>query len=317
MKLSCPACADHLIGACPHGRNGATLEIISEKELAERLPEARTASNRAIWTPDTAVVDPKEVVSTLTSEVIDLGVSLIYNQTAFRLDPELQRVKMVDGSELRYGHLINCAGSYSLEVAKLFDIGQEYVAMPFKGLYWKIKQDSKIRFETNLYPVPDLEVPFLGVHFTPNVSKGGQLNIGPTATIALGRENYRGLGAIEPNIAINSITQLAKQYIINGANIRKYAHEQALLCFLPLMLKEAQKMVPALTLSDIEISEKVGIRAQLFNKKLSKLENDFICTTQGTSTHILNSISPAFTASFELGDLILDKANILASRHAK
>ena len=61
-------------------RNGATLEIISEKELAERLPEARTASNRAIWTPDTAVVDPKEVISTLSSEVIELGVSLICNQ---------------------------------------------------------------------------------------------------------------------------------------------------------------------------------------------------------------------------------------------
>ena len=83
------------------------------------------------------------------------------------------------------------------------------------------------------------------------------------------------------------------------------------------MLKEAQKLVPALTLSDIELSDKVGIRAQLFNKKLSKLENDFICITKGTSTHILNSISPAFTASFELGDLILDKANIIASRHAK
>ena len=189
--------------------------------------------------------------------------------------------------------------------------------MPFKGLYWKIRQDSKVKFGTNLYPVPDLEVPFLGVHFTPNASKDGQLSIGPTATIALGRENYRGLDAIEPSIAINSVTQLVKQYITNSGNIRKYAHEQALLCFLPLMLKEAQKLVPALTLSDIEISEKVGIRAQLFNKELSKLENDFICITQGTSTHILNSISPAFTASFELGDLILDKANILASRHAK
>ena len=298
-------------------KNGAALEIISEKELAERLPEARTASNRAIWTPDTAVVDPKEVISTLSSEVIELGVSLICNQISLRLDPELQRVKLVDGIELKYGHLINCAGSHSLEVAQFFDIGQEYIAMPFKGLYWKIRQDSKVKFGTNLYPVPDLEVPFLGVHFTPNASKDGQLSIGPTATIALGRENYRGLDAIEPSIAINSVTQLVKQYITNSGNIRKYAHEQALLCFLPLMLKEAQKLVPALTLSDIEISEKVGIRAQLFNKELSKLENDFICITQGTSTHILNSISPAFTASFELGDLILDKANILASRHAK
>ena len=66
-------------------KNGAALEIISEKELAERLPEARTASNRAIWTPDTAVVDPKEVISTLSSEVIELGVSLVCNQISLRL----------------------------------------------------------------------------------------------------------------------------------------------------------------------------------------------------------------------------------------
>ena len=71
-------------------------------------------------------------------------------------------------------------------------------------------------------------------------------------------------------------------------------------------LEAAKKLIPKIKSGDIELSTKVGIRAQLFNKKKMKLENDFICKSGSNSTHILNAISPAFTASFALADFIID-----------
>ena len=73
------------------------------------------------------------------------------------------------------------------------------------------------------------------------------------------------------------------------------------------MLKEAKKLIPSISSSDLQLSKKVGIRPQLFNQASKKLENDFLCIEGENSTHIMNAISPAFTASFSLADYIIDK----------
>ena len=71
-----------------------------------------------------------------------------------------------DGDLIQYGHVFNCAGLQADRVAHLFGVGMNYSLLPFKGLYWQLKKDCPINLKTNLYPVPDLSVPFLGVHFT-------------------------------------------------------------------------------------------------------------------------------------------------------
>jgi hypothetical protein len=83
-------------------------------------------------------------------------------------------------------------------------------------------------------------------------------------------------------------------------------HEQAFLALPPLLLKAAQELIPSLRAEHIEISKKVGIRSQLFNHSSQRLEDDFLCLPGHASTHVLNAISPAFTASFALADLIID-----------
>ena len=156
--------------------------------------------------------------------------------------------------------------------------------------------------------MPDLNVPFLGVHFTPSADSTPKVTIGPTATPALGRENYSSIEGIEGDILIRQFKILASQYITNSGNMRQYAHEQALLFFRPLLINSAQKLIPEIDEQNISISDKVAIRSQLFNSKTSKLEDDFLCINGHSSTHVLNAISPAFTASFALGDLIVDLA---------
>ena len=291
-------------------KNGANVELWNEHELKAKLPIARSASGRAVWTPDTTVVNPKEVISVLTKEVIAKGVHLYTNQKSWKIDVEDKNVVLEKGDKFKFGYLVNCAGIHAKEIATVFGVGQEFSVMPFKGLYWQINHNSSINIGTNLYPVPDLEVPFLGVHFTPS-SDNSTISIGPTATLAVGKESYQGFEKFEPLQLANIMKILLKQYTFNEGNIRKYVHEQAFLWMKDKMMSEAKKLVPSLKSEDVEISSKIGIRSQLFNHSKNLLENDFIYRKGESSLHILNAISPAFTASFELADYIVAQTNLL------
>ena len=286
--------------------NGAVVEFCDNKQLRELAPETRSASGRALWSPSTSVVKPIKVLRRLEQELIDKGVNFIYANQNWRVNPEKQRLLFEDGTELSYGHLYNCAGLQADRVAHQFGVGLNYSLLPFKGLYWQLKPDCLIQPRTNLYPVPDLDVPFLGVHFTPSADATPLVSIGPTATPAWGRENYQGLVGIEPTMAAANLALLARQYLANRGGFRRYVHEQAFLALPPLLLKAAQELIPSVRAEHIEISQKVGIRSQLFNHSTQQLEDDFLCLPGPSSTHVLNAISPAFTASFALADLIMD-----------
>ena len=287
--------------------NGATVEFWDEQQLHALIPEARTASGRALWSPNTAVVKPLQVVQRLQQELQQQGgVQIITAAAGWQVQPEQCCLNFADGSKLTYGHLYNCAGLQADRVAHLFGVGLNYSLLPFKGLYWQLKSGCLIQPRTNLYPVPDLSVPFLGVHFTPSADATPLVSIGPTATPAWGRENYRGLEAIEPAMAAANLALLARQYLANRGGFRRYVHEQAFLALPPLLLKAAQELIPSLRAEHLELSKKVGIRSQLFNHTSQRLEDDFLCLPGPASTHVLNAISPAFTASFALADLIID-----------
>ncbi len=288
-------------------KNGAEVEIINNADLKTMEPQAHSSTGRALWSPNTVVVKSKVVLNKLESELREKGVRFILNEKDWEVNAEKCYLKLSDGTRLDYGHLVNCSGLYADVVARKFDVGKNYRLFPFKGIYWSIKKDSLIKIKRNIYPVPDLNVPFLGVHFTPSADNNPIIYIGPTATPALGRENYRGFNAIEPISTVNNLISLAGQYISDNGGFRKYVHEQLLLALKPVMLNSARKLIPALKNEDIVPSNKVGIRSQLFNLETQKLEDDFLCLDGPSSTHVMNAISPAFTASFSLADLIIEK----------
>jgi len=289
--------------------NGARVEFWDEAQLRQLIPEARSASGRALWSPNTAVVKPITVVWRLQQELRERGVVFLEGRPGWTAVPEHRQLRLADGSTIAYGHLINSAGLQADRVAHPFGVGRHYSLLPFKGLYWQLKRGCPIQPCTNLYPVPDLNVPFLGVHFTPSADPAPVVSIGPTATPAWGRENYRGLQAVEPVMAAANLTVLARQYLGNRGGFRRYVHEQAFLALPPLLLRAAQELIPSVRPEHLELSQKVGIRSQLFNHATQRLEDDFLCLPGPASTHVLNAISPAFTASFALADLILDEAS--------
>ena len=288
--------------------NGAEVHIINQKEINEIIPEAISPSGRAIWSPNTSVVNPIDVIDCLQRELKEKGVKIFLNMKDWEIKIKNKTVLLSNGNKILFGHIINATGLQADKVAHKFGVGMQYSLLPFKGYYWKLKKNSPFKINTNLYPVPDLNVPFLGIHFTPNYNNS-EVYIGPTATPAFGRYNYNFFEGIEPLMAFSNIAKMAKQYFLNKEGFRRYGNEQALLAFPPLFLKAAKELVPSLAANDIEPSNKVGIRSQLYNNSEQKLVNDFLCLNGPNSTHILNAISPAFTSSFELADLIIDLIN--------
>jgi L-2-hydroxyglutarate oxidase len=287
--------------------NGAQVCLIDEKEFFERVPDGRTASGRALWSPNTCVVKPKLVLERLQERLRERGVRFVFGVELQDVKPEDREITLAGGSDgkvsLKYGHLFNATGLQADRIAREFQVGNQYRLLPFKGLYWQLQPQAPFRFTTNLYPVPDLNVPFLGVHVTPSVD--GSISLGPTAIPALGRENYHGLDGIEPLMALEFLGDLASQWWRNSGGFRRYAREQALHGFKPLFLKAAQSLVPGLRIEHLIPSEKAGIRPQLYDRTTGTLVQDFRLEQGPASTHVLNAISPAFTASFSLADLII------------
>lgn len=291
--------------------NGAQVKLITKEELAERFPQANTASERALWSPQTCVVDPKRVIKALRKDVEEKGVQILVNSEYKNSAVKGNRTLESGNHQIHFKHAINCSGVHACQVAKEFGINHNYFVLPFKGEYLQLKKDCNIKIPSNLYPVPDLKVPFLGVHFTPNAYATNPIvSIGPTATLALGEENYKGINGIQPLKLTRSLLTLTHQYLSNTGGFRNYVHSQAFQGFQPIFITAAQKLIPDLKSTDVERSPKVGIRAQLYNFKASKLESDFVCINGEHSTHVLNAISPAFTSSFELADLIIERSNL-------
>lgn len=295
--------------------NGAEVHLMDEPEFLQRVPDGRTATGRAIWSPNTCVVKPKLVLHRLHQRLKERGVRFVTGARVQNVNDDRRQLTLVQSatpdSTLTYGHLFNAAGLQADRVARAFGLGEHCVLLPFKGLYWQLDPKAPFSFTTNLYPVPDLNVPFLGVHVTP--SPDGTVSLGPTAIPAWGRENYRGLEGIEPFMAVRFLGDLASQWWNNSGGFRRYAQEQAFHGIKPLFLKAAQALVPGLRSEDLIPSKKVGIRAQLYDRKSGTLVQDF-CLEQGAaSTHVLNAISPAFTSSFALADLILDQSPLFSS----
>ena len=289
--------------------NGAQVQLIDEDEFRERVPDGRTASGRALWSPNTCVVKPKLVLQRLGERLRERGVRFVLGAAVAGVDPGTRELSLSQAgttSRLAYGHLFNATGLQADRVAQAYGVGKHCTLLPFKGLYWQLQPEAPFRFKTNLYPVPDLNVPFLGVHVTP--SPDGTVSLGPTAIPAWGRENYGGLQGIGPLMALEFLGDLANQWWRDAGGFRRYAREQALHGLKPLFLRAAKALVPGLRSEHLIPSQKVGIRAQLYDRRSGTLVQDFRLEQAEASTHVLNAISPAFTASFALADLIVDQS---------
>ena len=283
--------------------NGAKVELIDERQLAELEPNARSAGGQALLSHYTAVADPKLILKSIAAELAATGKARLrfgarFTGVAAREGKRL-RIATTAG-EISCALFVNAAGAYGDVVAHAFGLGQNYRLIPFKGIYKKVRPQRAHLFRGSIYPVPNIKNPFLGVHFTR--SAHGDVYVGPTAIPALGRENYglvAGIDAEAPGILLRDAVLFCR-----NKKFREVALEEPRKYFFTQFFNDAAKLVKELHPSDIESCPKVGIRPQLVNVKKNELVMDFVIEGTDQSVHVLNSISPAFTSSLYFSEML-------------
>ena len=272
-------------------QSGAQSTIIDRNELLELEPYA-APSEKALYSPNTAVINPKQILASIKKELEGTRKVRFLFGTSF-LGIRDSTIAITNQGSIRFEKFINAAGSFADNVAHSFGVGSQYKVLPFKGTYKKLVPERSYLVRGNIYPVPDLRNPFLGVHFTRGVHE--DVYIGPTAIPALGREEYGMLN----DLSIETLSILARDFVLLFTNegFRAAAVSETKKYLKQYMLAEAKKLLPELKMEDIEDTSKVGIRPQLVDWKSKKLVMDFILLKDGDSLHILNAISPAFTCS--------------------
>ena len=281
--------------------NGVPLEIINTKKLKHLEPYAKTYKY-ALWSPTTATINPLEVCLALKEELTEKGINFLFN-TPYELVINNRTIKAGE-YEITYEILINCSGLYADKIAKDFGKAQDYVIIPFKGVYLEYTGNN-LEIKRNIYPIPKLENPFLGVHYT--VLVDGKVKLGPTAIPSFWRENYNGL----KNFSFEELMQILYWELIlfltNKSNFRKLALEEFRKYWKPFLQKQAELISQNVNVKLFKKWSKPGIRAQLLNIRTKELVMDFVVEKGNNDIHILNAVSPAFTASFPFTRWIVEK----------
>ncbi|HEC67550.1 MAG TPA: L-2-hydroxyglutarate oxidase [Candidatus Desulfofervidus auxilii] len=278
--------------------NNVEVHIIDEKQLKEIEPYAKTYK-KALYSPTTAVVDPKEILNSMAEDAKRSGVILMRGVKFVNLK---NNIAFTSIGKINYKFLINCAGLYADHIAQKMGIGNNYKILPFKGIYFSIKDKKSQLVRSNIYPIPNLNLPFLGVHITKSIN--GKLYVGPTAIPALGRENYHLFKNINKEI-LEILRYNLWFFLKNEYNYRRFTFNEIKKYCKYILYKEVSNFVNGISYHDITNSLKVGIRAQLIDIKKKKLIMDFVVKRGENSVHILNAISPAFTCSIPFAKYVV------------
>lgn len=277
--------------------NGVDVERIGADDLPRVEPEARSAGGEALLVRSTSVVDSAACFASVLGDVRAAGIEVLCGGTLGRVDAAACTLEW-GGETVSYGHAINTAGLHADSVAHKFGVGDDYELLPFKGLYWKLDPAAGFDIRHLIYPVPDLRVPFLGVHTTTAIN--GTVYIGPTAVPAFGRENYRGLQGVSAGELGRIGGHLTRQFVAGRNGFRRLAWVEGRRYFKPWFADAARAILPRLRPEHLKPCDKVGIRAQMLRRSNGELVTDFLVEAGPSSTHVLNAISPAFTSAFPL-----------------
>jgi len=282
-------------------RNGVDVRIIDEQELAEIDPNAKT-TGIALYSPTTATVDPSQVCHAIKTDLEAVGVRFLFGQGYLKRQGNTA-VVTTGGMVLEAGLVINAAGLYADTVARDYGFSKNYTIIPFKGIYLKYTgADKPIR--TNIYPVPNLKNPFLGVHYT--VTVDGTIKIGPTAIPAFWRQNYVGLENFSLGELFEIIGWESRLFLGDNFGFRSLALSELKKYDRSYFTGLAVKMVKQIDASGFNQWSKPGIRAQLLNTTTKELVQDFVVEGDSRSVHLLNAVSPAFTCSFPFATWVVD-----------
>jgi L-2-hydroxyglutarate oxidase LhgO len=280
--------------------NQVPLESMSEEEARKIEPRVKTYQ-RAIFSPTTSSAEPAAVIAALQEDARKEGVEIVTGATYLRMD---ERTVVTSAGNFQAGHIVNAAGLHADKIALDFGFSEKYRILPFKGIYL-YSREAPGALRTNIYPVPDLRNPFLGVHFTVKVD--GRIKIGPTAIPAFWREQYRGFDNFKFGEFIEVLFREAGLMISANFDFRELAVEEMRKYSRRHLVSLASRLAQGVRPGDYREWGEPGIRAQLLNIKERKLEMDFVVEGDGESTHVLNAVSPGWTCAMPFAEYVVDR----------
>lgn len=280
--------------------NGVALSWLSQEELNDKYPNIKTYK-KALFSPTTSTVNPKELTQEFAKVIEEMGVTILTN-TAYKSQISNEEILTSQGS-IRCKKVINCAGLYADKIAQDFGFATNYVIIPFKGIYLKDK-DNLSGLQTNVYPVPNLANPFLGVHYT--LTEKNEAKIGPTAIPAFWRENYKGFDNFKFNEMVQILFYEAKLFITNAFGFRNLAYTEVKKYIKSHLINLAKILTKDMDHKGYNSWSTPGIRAQLLDTNTLELVQDFVVEGNGQSVHVLNAVSPAFTSSIPFANWVVE-----------
>jgi L-2-hydroxyglutarate oxidase LhgO len=281
------------------------LELIGPERSREIEPHAKAI--RALYSPITAIVDYVQVAHAMAGKIVDSGGRIF-------LSSKVRAIRQQDGflyletnrATIRCRNLINCAGLYSDRVARMMGLHPNILLMPFRGEYYSLSAQRRL-VRGLIYPVPDPQFPFLGVHFTKKVN--GEYEAGPNAVLAFAREGYKFQNVNLKDLA--SMFGFAGFWRMALRHWRTQVYELYRSLSRGAFLHALQKLVPELEDKDLAPGGS-GVRAQIVTAD-GGLADDFVIVEAPNAIHVLNAPSPAATASIAIGRHIAG----LAFKHFK
>jgi (S)-2-hydroxyglutarate dehydrogenase len=278
------------------------LKLIGPEQLRQIEPHA--SGLRALVVPSTAITDYSAVCGKY-SELIRTRGGTILTSTAVtglqRLPGEV--VVETSGPTLSTNYLINCAGLFSDRISRMAGDEPEVMIAPFRGEYYHLVPERASLVRALIYPVPDPQFPFLGVHFTLRV--GGSVDAGPNAVLALQREGYRrtdfNLKDLASSLAFPGFWRMAAKHWRSGLDEVHRSFSK------PAFVRALQRLVPEVGEQDL-VPGGSGVRAQALRRD-GTLVDDFQFVQSERMLHVLNVPSPAATASLLIGRAIVEMAS--------
>ncbi|HBH49065.1 MAG TPA: L-2-hydroxyglutarate oxidase [Bacteroidales bacterium] len=284
-------------------KNGLSkVKKLSQEEISKYEPHASGLA--ALYVPYTGIVNYAEVAQKFAEVCMRQGAQIKYGSPVEGIIKKSDGVEVVTPSETFEADLfINTAGLYSDKICRMTEIDLPVRIIPFRGEYVALKKEKEHLVKNLIYPVPDPNFPFLGVHFTRMINGG--IEAGPNAVWAFAREGYK-FSNVNVRNALGDLLwpgfrKVMRQYWRMGLgeyyrSFSKKALEKAM-----------QPLIPEITRNDF-VKGGAGVRAQACSRN-GGLIDDFLIRENQWSIHVLNAPSPAATASLAIGETVAELAH--------
>lgn len=278
-------------------------QMVSSEKLKKVAPNI--TGKRAIWVEQSGITDYVKMTQHILALAEASGVKVHYGYSVDSLEQTPTGLKIQsqqqESAVISCEFMVNCAGIYADKIIQMTGEQTDFAILPFRGEYFRLSARLDQIVDKLIYPVPDPELPFLGVHLTPMI--GGYLTVGPNAVLAGGKEAYQKwqfeLSQMVKVLRFKGSWPLFKRYFKSGiGEFKDSVWKQG-------YLRRVQQYCPQVTLADL-LPYRSGIRAQAVNADGS-LEHDFRFVQSPNCLHVGNAPSPAATSAFPIADTIVDR----------